>query len=1103
MSIGEVAQLAAYQTGNWLFADGTGTWQTMDFYAPKAPITLNADRSTMPLVKSYREVNAAAPVWKVRVGHSKCWSVHSSSDVSPSLAINSDDVQAALTAAQNANDAAAVAQSDANIAKQRLDAIESDGVLDRSEKADIVLRFGSYTAERTALLAQGTTYGLTTERTNYDNAYSQLKTYLEGLLPSYTDSTQNTPIDRATFTNRFTSYLTARQALLNAVANKTATVASWSGVSGPGKPADNATVGAPIGTNVGDVPAGTVVDAIKDSNGTVKPTREQVAAAKAALDASISAANDKITQIQGSVNSIVGTSIPDLARRITDAEGVNTTQGQTLTTYGTNISNVTQQASTTAGNLATLEKTVQAGNLNLLKNGGFDNGLVNWNTVGTWQAAPLATAVYGRHVYALATANNQTLWIYSEMMPIKAGLTYAASARMRVLGTTGRARLDVEWFDANMQQITPNAYGNSIQAPKEFGEASRTSTAAVGTAPNGAVWARVRLIGELLSTGDQVAFQQAKFEIGAAPTAYSSEATTTQTFTAIQTTNEQVAQLSTTVGTQGSSITSLQTATSNLQGDMATVQTRLLAGSPNLLGNGGFEDGLRAWNAEIGSWSAVAGNVWGSYADWSRQGAQTSGERAVVLAHAPVLFDPGLPFTFTIDASAYNEAGNSYARLEVDFFADAAMSQRIGSTFGGPAAYNLWFGNTPGQNRKNLAVSGVSPNHTQAMWAKCRVIFGNMTNDGRSGASVRQAKFERSPVPTTYSNEVSLTQSYQAISSLDGQRAAMQSQLNTQGSSINDLRTSTTTLQGSVAQVTQRLVAGSPNLLPNGGFENGRNSWADVIGNWGASGGLGDTWGSYIYWGGSGATTDGERYVIADSYPFVIEGGAQFALSGDANVWNSSGNAYCRLEVMFYSDTAATNEIGHVWGPNVTQPSFWNEPGYNRQRLATFGTSPAGTQRCRVRLVGMGMFNGSNSGTAFRQIKFERGTVLTPYSGEASALQNYQVLSTATQQLASLTNTVSAQGATVSTQQTAISNLQGRTGAYWQVQAVAGNQRAQITVRADANGGGGVDFGGDVNFTGSLNVGADSGGNRMKITNQNIQVFDGNGTRRVAFGLNF
>ncbi|MEJ8629363.1 hypothetical protein P0F65_05070 [Sphingomonas sp. I4] len=43
--------------------------------------------------------------------------------------------------------------------------------------------------------------------------------------------------------------------------------------------------------------------------------------------------------------------------------------------------------------------------------------------------------------------------------------------------------------------------------------------------------------------------------------------------------------------------------------------------------------------------------------------------------------------------------------------------------------------------------------------------------------------------------------------------------------------------------------------------------------------------------------------------------------------------------------------------------------------------------------------------------------------------------------------------ARVSTTESAISTLNGRAAAYWQVQAVAGNNRAQMTVRADANGG--------------------------------------------------
>jgi hypothetical protein len=92
--------------------------------------------------------------------------------------------------------------------------------------------------------------------------------------------------------------------------------------------------------------------------------------------------------------------------------------------------------------------------------------------------------------------------------------------------------------------------------------------------------------------------------------------------------------------------------------------------------------------------------------------------------------------------------------------------------------------------------------------------------------------------------------------------------------------------------------------------------------------------------------------------------------------------------------------------------------------------------------------------------------------------------------------------ARVSTTEAAVSNLNGRTSAYWQVQAVAGNNRAQMTVRADANGGAGVDIVGDVNFAGNLNVGPDSG-QRTKITNQGVFIYDGNGTRRVALGINF
>lgn len=59
--------------------------------------------------------------------------------------------------------------------------------------------------------------------------------------------------------------------------------------------------------------------------------------------------------------------------------------------------------------------------------------------------------------------------------------------------------------------------------------------------------------------------------------------------------------------------------------------------------------------------------------------------------------------------------------------------------------------------------------------------------------------------------------------------------------------------------------------------------------------------------------------------------------------------------------------------------------------------------------------------------------------------------------------------ARVTTSEGAITNLQGRTAAYWSTTAVANGNRAQLTIRAD-QGGGGVDIIGDVSISGNLLV---------------------------------
>ncbi len=240
MSIGEVARAAVYQAGGMLFADGTGKWQVMDYYSSSTPVVLNADRSTAPLVKTMRELPAAALIWKVKVGYDRCWSVHSASEVSPALRNTIDQSQAAADAAAAAIEAARVAQADVNVSKQRLDAIANDGILDRSDKAYLVQRFSTATAERPTLLAKGNP---SAERTAYSNAYDALKTYLEGLSPAYSDTSADTPIDLPTFNARWQAFDTSRSALYTSLAD-------WKTLTGDGKPADNATVGAQLGTNL-------------------------------------------------------------------------------------------------------------------------------------------------------------------------------------------------------------------------------------------------------------------------------------------------------------------------------------------------------------------------------------------------------------------------------------------------------------------------------------------------------------------------------------------------------------------------------------------------------------------------------------------------------------------------------------------------------------------------------------------------------------------------------------------------------------------------------------------------------------------------------------
>jgi len=169
----------------------------------------------------------------------------------------------ALSAADVAKAAADAAQADATASKESLSRISADNWLAAQEKPVVILEWKRIADERSGIDTQAANLGIGAERTAYQAAYNSLSNYLP---VSWNDLTVDTAIVRTTFDQKFADYYAARQNLLNtitavlkSIAGQAATTSTWDGVTGPGKPQANATVGAPAGTQVAGVDAATVV----------------------------------------------------------------------------------------------------------------------------------------------------------------------------------------------------------------------------------------------------------------------------------------------------------------------------------------------------------------------------------------------------------------------------------------------------------------------------------------------------------------------------------------------------------------------------------------------------------------------------------------------------------------------------------------------------------------------------------------------------------------------------------------------------------------------------------------------------------------------------
>lgn len=221
--------------------------------------------------------------------------------------VNADlvpSINAAQTTANNAALSASNAQSSANAANAAITNIGSDSILSKGEKPQVVQDWLTVDSERLGIVAQANVYGIVTERDNYNVAWGNLSSYLTGLSPAYNDTSQDTPINGASFRLYWVQLYDARQILLNKIADEAGKRAVWANVAGSGKPADNATVGATIGVDLnGQITAGNAstyianaaigtaqiseLNASKIVAGTITTDKIQVGAATASASSAI------------------------------------------------------------------------------------------------------------------------------------------------------------------------------------------------------------------------------------------------------------------------------------------------------------------------------------------------------------------------------------------------------------------------------------------------------------------------------------------------------------------------------------------------------------------------------------------------------------------------------------------------------------------------------------------------------------------------------------------------------------------------------------------------------------------------------------------------
>jgi hypothetical protein len=325
---------------------------------------------------------------------------------------------------------------------------------------------------------------------------------------------------------------------------------------------------------------------------------------------------------------------------------------------------------------------------------------------------------------------------------------------------------------------------------------------------------------------------------------------------------------------------------------------------------------------------------------------------------------------------------------------------------------------------------------------------------------------------------------------------------NTASTKANEASSSASAASGSAATATAKASAaatsatlaatfstGGGNIIPNTAFAVGVDGWN----NWAPTGSTALTW--VRDGGGDDWRPTNEHTIGIQQYDTDPNRWSQWhtdEISVSANTWYEfSGyvaahrcNAYVRID---WKDANGTG-IKSDYNLNTNTADFTGGRNINNwKRCWNKVQSPSNAARAHLVFVKDPTFQNAGYTDSWgwlcrpmiRQTyaeangpsPFSHGSdASTTIAQQATINSTQTALATANSSIASLNNSVSTLNSSVNVQQTAINNLNGKTAAYWQVNAVSGG-RAQLTVFADSNGGGGVDIVGDLRISGNAMIG--------------------------------